>query len=246
MIIDVHAHLGYDFVFDEEITEDYLISWTDKYKIDISIVQPMICRPYLEDTMEVHDRIYRLMCKYPGRFLGMASINPHFRPEDYRAELTRCVKELGFKGVKITPIAHAAHPGSRDCMYVYEMCRELAIPVMIHSGSGIPFSDPLNVINAAAAFKDVKFILAHAGSDLAFHQALYVARSNENVYLEPSWLNVLNLKAAVQLLGPGKIMFSSDMPENIPVELEKYRTAFEDDTVLEQLFYRTAKFVFGL
>ncbi|MDO8685088.1 MAG: amidohydrolase, partial [Clostridiales bacterium] len=69
---------------------------------------------------------------------------------------------------------------------------------------------------------------------------------NDNVYLEPSWLNVLSIKVAVQVLGAHKIMFSSDMPENIPVELEKYRSAFEDEAILQQIFCGTAKEVFGL
>lgn len=42
-----------------------------------------------------------------GLFYGMASINPHFKDEEVYDELKRCVKELGFVGVKITPIAHA-------------------------------------------------------------------------------------------------------------------------------------------
>ncbi|MDO8685664.1 MAG: amidohydrolase family protein, partial [Clostridiales bacterium] len=201
MIIDVHAHIGYDHVFDVEVTEDYLLSWVDKYKVDISIVQPLICRPYLVDTREIHNRIYRLICKYPGRFLGMASIDPHFRPEDYEVELTRCVKELGFVGAKITPIGHAAHPSSKDSMQVYEICRKLNIPVMIHTGAGTPFSAPMSMMNAVTAFKDVKFIMAHAGSNLMFQEALYIARTNDNVYLEPSWLDVLCVKTAVKVLG---------------------------------------------
>ena len=41
-------------------------------------------------------------------------------------------------------------------------------------------------------------------------------------------------------------MFSSDMPENIPIELEKYRSAFDDRDTLEQIFCGAAKEVFKL
>lgn len=246
MMIDAHVHLGYDYVFDYELTENDLLQANEKYGVDIAIVQPFIPRPYIEDHMKIHDRIYALCCKYPGRFYGLASINPHFRPEDYDRELLRCVKELGFVGVKITPIAHAAHPASKDCMHVFEIAGVLDIPVMVHTGNGIPFADPVACIPAAKTFPNVKMILAHAGGEMFFEQALRLAREYENVFLEPSWLNVLSVRTAIESLGAGKIMFSSDVPENIPVELAKYRTAVSNEKDLEMILQGTASEVFNL
>lgn len=246
MIIDAHAHLGFDYVFDYELKENDLLEASDRYGLDISIVQPFIPRPYIEDHMEIHDRIYQLCCRYPGRFYGMASINPHFRAEDYDRELTRCVKKLSFVGVKITPIAHAVHPASKNGMHVFEIAASLNIPVMVHTGSGIPFADPVACIPAAKAFPQVKIILAHAGSDLMFEQALMLAKDYENVYLEPSWLSVLNIKTAVEAVGARKIMFSSDDPENIPIELVKYRTAVRNEKDLDMVLAGTSASVFNL
>ena len=39
-IIDVHAHLGYDYVFDEESTEENLLYYYDRYGVTGAIVQP--------------------------------------------------------------------------------------------------------------------------------------------------------------------------------------------------------------
>ena len=246
MIIDIHAHLGYDQVFDYEAQEDELLTANKQFGVDIAIVQPYIVRPYIEDHMEIHNRIYEFCLRHQGKFYGMASINPHFRPADYDRELTRCVKELGFIGIKITPIAHAANPASKNCMHVFEIADTLDIPVMVHTGSGIPFADPINCIPAARTFPRVKIILAHAGGDMFFEQALKLAREYENIFLEPSWLNVLNTKTAVETLGAEKVMFSSDVPENIPVELVKYRTAIKNEKDLDMIFYGTASKVFNL
>ena len=246
MIIDIHAHLGFDYVFDYELNENDLLQANEKYGVDVAIVQPFIPRPYIEDHMEIHNRIYELCCKYPNKFYGMASINPHFRPDDYDRELMRCVKELGFVGVKITPIAHAANPASKDCMHVFEIADALGIPVMVHTGNGIPFADPVACIPAANAFPKVKLILAHAGGEMFFEQALMLARNYENVFLEPSWLGVLNTRTAVETLGAGKVMFSSDDPENIPVELVKYRTAIRNEKDLDMVLAGTATKVFNL
>lgn len=246
MIIDAHAHLGRDNVFDDYVLEEDLIYYNKICGIDCAIVQPCVPRPYVEDHRVAHDNIYKLCLDHKGMFLGMASINPHFRSEDYDAELDRYVKSLGFVGVKITPVGHAAHPSRKDCLHVYEKCRNLDIPVMIHTGSGMPFSDSVSILDAVRMFPDVRFILAHAGSDLMFAQALYIAREFENVYLEPSWLNIYSLKTAIESIGPRRIMFSSDMPMNIPVELAKYRTIIKDEKMIGQIMSGTAIEVFQL
>lgn len=245
-IIDAHAHLGYDHVFDEESTEEGLLYYYDKFGVTGAIVQPFISRPYLKDTADIHDRIHRLCLKHPGRFWGMASINPHFTPEDYEREAVRCVKDLGFVGIKLTPIAHAAHPGSVDGRHVFETARKLGVPVMVHTGNGAPFADPISLAYVVRDFKDVPIVLAHAGADMFFQQALYLARENDNVYLEPSWSSILNVRKALKTIGPEKIMFSTDHAINAPVELAKYRTLIEDEKQLERVLSGTAIEVFGL
>ena len=88
-IIDVHAHLGYDYVFDEESTEENLLYYYDRYGVTGAIVQPFISRPYMEDTAALHDRIHNFCQDNPGRLCGMASINSHFTQEDYWREAER-------------------------------------------------------------------------------------------------------------------------------------------------------------
>ncbi len=246
MIIDSHAHLGYDFVFDEEAKEDSLLHYYKKYKVDGAIVQPFINRPYIQDTVDIHNRIYEFSKNNSVQIWGMASINPHFTPEDYEQEARRCVEELGFVALKITPIAHAVHPSSKDGLHVFEVAKSLKIPVMVHTGAGAPFSDPVSLIKALTAFKDVKVVLAHGGSDAFFQQALYLASTFENVYVEPSWLSILNLRKLIETIGVSRVMFSSDHAINVPVELTKYRTLLEDEEKLERVLSGTAIEVFNL
>jgi predicted TIM-barrel fold metal-dependent hydrolase len=246
MIIDVHAHLGVDVVFDEEKSEEDLINAYKEYDITGGIVQPYLPRIYMEDHEAIHDRIYELTKSTEKKFWGMASINPHFRPEDYDREATRCIKELGFVAIKITPIGHATHPSSKDALHVWEVCRELNIPIMIHTGAGIPFSDPMSVDKALSMFKDVPCVLAHAGSEMHNQQATYLAQKYENVFLEPSWVGVLGVANMIKTVGTTKIMFSSDNPYNIPVEMAKYKSLIKNEDELENVFYKNAVNVFKL
>jgi hypothetical protein len=246
MIIDAHAHLGYDCVFDWEINEKELVDCCNSNDIDVAIVQPMINRPYIEDTIKIHDRIHRFCKTYSGRFWGMASINPHFKLDDYEKEAIRCIKDLGFVALKINPQGHAVHPSSKDGINVFECARKLHVPVMVHTGEGSPFSDPVSILPAVEKFDGVKIILAHCGKDLFFQQALYIAKKFKNIYMEPSWTNVLYIQDIIREIGPARVMFSTDDPVNAPVELAKYRTAIKDKSALEQVFSGTAKEVFNL
>ena len=246
MIIDVHAHVGEDVVFDVECSEKDLINAYKEYDITGAIVQPYLPRIYIEDHKAIHDRIYELTKSTEKKFWGMASINPHFRPEDYDREATRCVKELGFVAIKITPLGHSTHPSSKDALHVWEVCRELNVPIMIHTGVGVPFSDPISVDKALSMFRDVPCILAHAGSEMHNQQATYLAHKYENAFLEPSWVSVLGVANMVKTVGTTKIMFSSDHILNIPVELAKYKSLLKNEVDLENIFYKNAVKVFKL
>jgi predicted TIM-barrel fold metal-dependent hydrolase len=176
----------------------------------------------------------------------MASINPHFRPEDYDREATRCVRELGFVGLKMTPIAHACHPSSRNALHVFEMARGLKVPLMIHTGAGIPFSDPISVARALESFRDLPVVLAHAGSEMHNQQAVYLAEKFDTPFLEPSWVGVIGVGNMVKRLGCGKILFSSDNIYQIPVELAKYRSVVENPEDLERIFWKNVAGIYGL
>jgi predicted TIM-barrel fold metal-dependent hydrolase len=117
---------------------------------------------------------------------------------------------------------------------------------MVHTGAGIPFADPAALSDVAEEYTTVPVILAHAGTDMFFTQALALARRHAHVYLEPSWVNIMNIGKALKSIGPSKIMFSSDHAMNIPVELAKYTTLLPEGTDLEQVLGGTAIEVFGL
>lgn len=245
-MIDAHAHIGVDEVFDEVLTEQDLLCAYEQYGIDGAIVQPFIQKPYMDDTRAIHDRIQRFCKAHPGRFWGMVSMNPHMRRTDFDGECRRCVRELGFVGIKIATSAYGVNPSKKNGMHVFEVAGELGVPVMVHTGSGIPFADPVQLIPAAKAFPEVKIVVAYGGGDLTMTQCIQLAAEYDNVWVEPSWTSVLGIGAMVRALGPGRIMFSSDMPQNIPVELAKYRAAITDPTALAQVFAGTCQEVFAL
>lgn len=244
MIVDAHAHLGEDFVFDECQTEQELIEVYDANHVDKAIVQPFICRPYLEDTRAAHDKVACMCRNHLGRIFGMASINPHFRPVDYEREAERCVKELGFVGLKMSTIAHAINPSSRDGMHVFEVAQALKIPVMIHTGSGAPLADPMSAWRALEVFPDVTAVLAHAGGNGMYAQAVILARKYDNVYLEPSWAPSVYIAAMVQEIGADRVLFSSDTVGNLAPALATFRALIRNDQALNTVLGQTAHSIY--
>lgn len=245
MIIDAHSHLGYDYVFDLDVTEDMLLQNNKAYGIDGGIVQPSLCRPYIKDTEEFHDRISSL-CKKNKNYWGMASINPHFTYSDYEKEAERCIKQLGFIGIKLTPIGHACNPASDDGMHVFEVAKLLHVPVMVHTGYGFPFSDPINIIPAAKKFREVKIVIAHAGTNFFTQEALHVAEEYDNVFIEPSGAGIESVSLLLKKLGTKKLMFSTDILLNVPMELAIYKKLLPKQEDFEQVCYRTVTDVFDL
>lgn len=246
MIIDAHVHLGHDRVFDEEQSEKEILSVMNANGVDVAIVQPMVDTPTLDVAQEIHNRIAEMCKQNPKRIFGMISLNPHLKEKEFEEEVTRCVEKLDFVGIKLNPIAHACNPLSKDGTRVFEKANEIGIPVMVHTGSGIPFALPSLVMPVAKRFPQLKIVLAHAGGNISAGEALIVAQECENIFLEPSWVAIHIIQKWVKPIGVQRIMFGSDMLENCPVELAKFRNMGLSEEGLQQCLYRTAKDFFNL
>jgi uncharacterized protein len=246
MVIETHLHLGVDRVFDEVRTEDEIIRAMDKFGINKAIIQGMVGTIHLENIRDVHNRIYRFCKKYPGRIYGLASVNPHIRKNDYRDEIRRCVESLGFRGVKLHAFAHACNPMSQDGLMVFQTAAELDVPVMVHTGPGIPFALPAMLIPRAKQFPKLPVILSHSGLVITAGEAMIVANEAENIYLETSWTAPHHIEHFVEQFGASRVMFASDELANIPVELAKYKSLELDQTDKELCLSGTAKKVFQI
>ena len=219
-VIDAHTHLGEDRVFGLNSLEDVVLGSMDANSIDISLVQPY---PGADSAKATHDRISAFAKKHPGRFFGIASINPHQDSMAYFNELSRCVKELGFVGVKLHTIGHAMHPAGADGTTVFESASQLGIPVMVHTGPGIPFAAPSALVPQLKAFPKVPVVLAHAGHGIFSEEATFVAQSFPQVSLEPSWCAFYNVGAMVDAVGASRVMLGTDLPPNVPIMIETVR-----------------------
>ena len=242
MIIDAHSHLGYSEIFSAGVSEDLLLATMESNGIDVSVVMPAAG----SDPVTTHDAIAALCARQPERIFGMISMTPLIGRSAYEHEARRCVRELGFKAIKLHPQAHAVSPAFEVSNVVFEMAVELGVPVMVHTGAGAPFALPSLLIRRGRQYPELKIILAHAGFAIYSEEAIIAAEVCDNIYLEPTWCIAGDIRRMIKGLGPERVMFGGDLPTNVPVELTKYRTLDLTDAEREWCLWRTARDVFEL
>lgn len=243
MIVNAHAHIGESRVFDHTFSEKELIEGMDKYGIDVSIVQPLIGP---KSYQEYHDDIADVAVRYPGRIVGMTAFSPHIDRDDYFAEVERCVKELGFVGVKLHPFEMAVDPLSADGRVAFEAASAFGVPLMVHTGVGSPFAGPAKLVPRAREFPHLPIIMAHAGLIVYTHEAMVAAELCQNLYFEPSWCSYYLVHEMIKKFGYERVMIGGDHILNYPLEKLKIDLLELDDKDKAYVLGETARKVFKL
>jgi predicted TIM-barrel fold metal-dependent hydrolase len=242
-IIDTHCHLGVSKLSGTTITEAELLQTMGTHGVDMGLVMP---HAVTDDPIAAHDAVAYLCRRQPERFRGIVNLSPLWDEADYRREASRYVREMGFVALKLNPMQHLTSPLMANADKVFSTGAELGVPVIVHTGLGAPWSLPSLCIPPARRHPDLPIILAHAGFAIYADEAYVAASECDNIYLEPSWCMVGTLRRFVQKLGAGRILFGSDSPANVPVELAKYRAASLSAEELATCLGGTAARIFRL
>jgi predicted TIM-barrel fold metal-dependent hydrolase len=243
-IVDTHGHLGPSPTGSSgETSEADVLAAMAAHGVAATLVMPQSLQ---RDEAAVHDRVARFAAAHPGRIFGMASISPLLDDVDYFAEARRCVRDLGFKALKLHPGSYNTAPTLPRAEKCFRAAAELGVPLLIHTGLGAPAAQPSLVIPRARQFPDLPIVLAHAGFVVHAEEALVTAEVCPNVYLEPSWCQYYQAKRMVAAIGSARMLMGSDHPANLAVELAKWRATGISDDDLANCLGRTARRVFRL
>jgi hypothetical protein len=186
-----------------------------------------------------NDYTASIVQRYPDRFLGFASVDPH-KGKAAVLEMERSVKELGLRGLKLHPISQAFFPNDIRFYPLWEKCAELEVPVLFHSGqtavgAGLPgggglklkYAQPIHMDDVAADFPALNIIMAHPGVPWQEEQ-LSIALHKPNVYIDlsgwsPKYFRPILVQYANSLL-QDKVLYGSDFPALTP---ERWLRDFE-------------------
>jgi predicted TIM-barrel fold metal-dependent hydrolase len=164
------------------------------------------------DARDGNDQALAAARAYPGRVLPYAVVDPRWTAAACQAELERCW-DAGIWGVKLhTQLSDYPFDGP-GYQPVFRFVDRHRLPLISH-GVG----SPATLRRVARAHPGAHFVVAHAGAnppDVASGDDLFaVAGEEPNVYLDlaSSAGRFGALATAVARIGPGKLLYGSDMP----------------------------------
>jgi uncharacterized protein len=242
-IIDTHCHFGASKLSPINISEADLVSSMDANEVELSLVMP---HAVSDNPRSEHDHVAELCARYPKRFRGIVNLTPLWTEEEYFREAERCVRDFRFVALKLNPLQHLTSPVMANANKVFGAANALGVPVIVHTGLGAPWALPSLCIPPARKYPQLAIVLAHAGYAVYTAEAQVAASECKNIYLEPSWCPVGDVEHLIHTLGADRVLFGSDLPENVPVELAKYRAARITSQEREMVLGGTAERLFGL
>ena len=167
-----------------------------------------------------NDEVAAFVREAPERLVGVGSVDIR-RPRDAVHELRRCVRDLGFKAVRVLPWLWEVPPTHPRFYPVYAECCELGIPFCTqvgHTGPLMP-SDvgrPIPHLDQVAIdFPELVIVGGHIGYPWT-EEMISVATKHANVYIDTSAYTVERYpRALVEYLrghGRDKVLFGTNWP----------------------------------
>jgi predicted TIM-barrel fold metal-dependent hydrolase len=166
-----------------------------------------------------NDEIAKCVSEHTGRFLGWGGIDLAQSMDACLAEIRRCVKDLGFKGVSIEPsIARDESYALADDprLYpIYEECVRLDVPVnislsaVLQSTVNRPYelSNPIQIYKVAKDFPKLDIHVAHAAWPYVM-EMIGVCFVCPNVWLSPDQYMIKMVPAAQEYVKAANHYFS--------------------------------------
>jgi predicted TIM-barrel fold metal-dependent hydrolase len=167
-----------------------------------------------------NDEVAGFVREHPRRLVGIASVNLA-RPMDAVRELRRCVRQLGFRGLRIVPWLWGLPPDDRRYYPLYVECIELDIPFCLQVGHTGPLltSEPGRPIpyleHVALEFPELRIVAGHIGVPWT-QEIMSLATKCANVNIDTSAYKASRYPAEfVEFMrgrGAKKVMFGTNYP----------------------------------
>jgi predicted TIM-barrel fold metal-dependent hydrolase len=244
MIIDAHVHITDNGKFrdiDWNATLESLLKEMKRADIGKAVLMPF--PPYTNNKY-----IANICREKPDIFIGFGHFD-NFSESNIKKQFKEFIK-WGFKGIKIHPSSQGISLRDKRLDIIFKLCQNNGFCVVIDSflrSSKILLEEmtPYEIDRIAKKYPNLKIIIAHMGASRVM-DALFVAKSNKNVYLEASIILdyfkgssiIYDAEYAFRHLDQ-KIVFGSDFPEIMPIEyikLMKKHLGKYKDCDLEAIF----------
>ncbi len=201
-----------------------------------------------------NDEVAGFVAQAPDRLVGVGSVDIS-KPMAAVREVRRCIRELGFKAIRVLPWLAELPPTDRRYYPVYAACCDLGVPFCTqigHTGPLMPseVGRPIYLDQVALDFPELVIVGGHIGYPWT-DEAVAVATKHENVYIDTSAYTVQRYPAALveYLRGHGsrKVLFGTNYPMILPAKaLEGVEGLGLDEEAKALFLGGNAARVFGL
>lgn len=205
----------------EEIPIDMTIAAMDAAGVDVALLTAWHGPT---GALISNDSVAAMVAAHPARLAGLASVDLH-KPMSAVRELRRCVKELGFKGLRMIPWLWGLPPNDRRYYPLYAECVELGVPFCTQVGHTGPLRSsevgrPVPYLDDVALdFPELVIVAGHIGYPWT-EEMIALARKYPNVYIDTSAYTAKRyppeLVRYMQGSGRRKVMFGSNYPMILP------------------------------
>lgn len=219
MIIDAYNNTwqaggNSDYLTAESYTPETMIQHMDQAGVDMAVgcsLGQMIDNDFIAETV----------ANSRGRIIGFGQVDP--RKAD-AVDVVNQVARLGLKGLKLHPTMHGYHFADHGLLDpIFRAASENGLTILVNALDD-PFCAPLSIEEIAKGFSDVPVLIAHMGTVWNVMEAMIVAERNENVYLETSGTQLIEVQMAYRQLGASKLVMGTDWPGN-HFDLERAKIA---------------------
>lgn len=171
------------------------------------------------NVMISNDEVAAFVAEAPDRLIGVGSVDIS-RPMDAIREVRRCVRELGFKAIRVLPWLWEVPPTDRRFYPIYVACIEEGVPFCTqigHTGPLMPseVGRPIYLDQVALDFPELDIVGGHIGYPWT-DEAVAVATKHQNVYIDTSAYTVKRyppqLVDFMRGHGASKVLFGTNYP----------------------------------
>jgi hypothetical protein len=237
---------------EEEIPIDVTIAAMDAGDVTFGLVSAWQAP---EGSLISNDEVAGFVAAHPDRLASLAAVDLD-RPVAAVRELRRCVRELGFKGLRVVPWLWGLPPDDRRYYPLYVECIELGVPFCTQVGHTGPLrasetGRPIPYLDRVALdFPDLVIVAGHIGYPWT-EEMVALARKYPNVYIDTSAYTAkrypLELVRYLRADGRRKVMFGTNFPmitaEKALEDLDRLEL---DDEARELFLAGNARRVFDL
>jgi len=234
MIVDCHTHLWqYPGELTEQLAQEMFLArqpaidpnvTPDRHRAAVSQVDRAIVfglRAPCTGFLCRNETVAEYVRTNPDKLIGFASVCP---TEDGAVkEIERAARELGLRGLKLSPIYGGWHPHEDRAAAVFAKAEALHLPVIIHQATTVPrkarlaVGNPVLLDDVAMNLPDLIMVAAHLGHPWEA-ETICLLRKHPHVFADISalfyrpWQLYNSLRLAVEYGVTHKLLFGTDFP----------------------------------